>query len=443
MTGQPPAAVSVSSPRRMRVRWKIFLLLFGVGVVAYLQQRGITVASVQIMPQLGITQMHIGWLEEAFIVGYALMQFPGGVLGQRLGARRTFVLIGLTAFAAAMAVPLAPLVASGVVLFAVLLLAQLLLGLAQGPIFPVSTGVFEVWFPARRWAFVVGFQSVGLHVAEIVTPPLTAILMVALGWQWALMLLTLPALPLILWWAWYGRNTPAEHPAVSAAELAELGANVRARVDSSISWGRIAVLLRNRDVLALTVSYFFMNYVYYLIANWCFLYLVQQRHFGVLDSGWLAAIVPVGGAVGAGLGGYMADGLAVRYGVRTGMRVVPLLALPAAGVLLLITEGAANPYLAVAALCVCFALIELTEGPYWGAVMHIAGADSMAASGLFNTGGNAGGIVATPIIAWLSGQHAWTSCFLIGAACAAASALLWLPVDPTRPLLPTARVPAQ
>ena len=37
--------------------------------------------------------MQLGWLETAFLLGYAGMQFPGGVLGQRLGAR-SFVLIG-------------------------------------------------------------------------------------------------------------------------------------------------------------------------------------------------------------------------------------------------------------------------------------------------------------------------------------------------------------
>ena len=67
----------------MRVRWKIFLFLFGFGFIAYLQQRSITVASYQMMPQLGLSQMQIGWLETALIVGYTIMQFPGGVLGQR------------------------------------------------------------------------------------------------------------------------------------------------------------------------------------------------------------------------------------------------------------------------------------------------------------------------------------------------------------------------
>ena len=34
---------------------------------------------------------------------------------------------------------------------------------------------------------------------------------------------SLPALLLIGLWAWYGRNTPKEHPKVTAQELAELG----------------------------------------------------------------------------------------------------------------------------------------------------------------------------------------------------------------------------
>ena len=39
------------------------------------------------MPDLGLSQMQIGWLEWAFVLGYAAFQLPGGVIGQRLGAR--------------------------------------------------------------------------------------------------------------------------------------------------------------------------------------------------------------------------------------------------------------------------------------------------------------------------------------------------------------------
>jgi len=97
---------------------------------------------------------------------------------------------------------------------------------------------------------------------------------------------------------------------------------------------------------------------------------------------------------------------------------------------------ATNPYLAVVALALCFAAVELNEGPYWAAIMHVGRSDSMAAGGLLNTGGNLGGLICTPIVAYLSGHQAWTPAFLIGMGFAAVSAALWLVVDPTRTAVP-------
>lgn len=428
------AAALVRRPpaQRLRVRWRIFLFLFGFGFITYLQQRAITVAGLQMMPQLHLSQAQIGWLEEALLLGYTVLQFPGGVLGQRLGARVTFIAIGLVAVTASVATPLAPLVFAGGALFASLALLQFVLGAAQGPVFPVSAGVFETWFPPARWPLVQGLQSMGLQLGAAATPPLIATLMVAFDWQQALLWSALPALLLIAGWAWYGRNTPAEHPAVSATELSELDTHAQARVDDSISWRRIGTLLRNRDVLLLTGSYVCMNYVFYLIANWCVFYLVQERHFTLLESGRLASTPPLAAAIASGLGGALASYFSVRYGVRRGLAIVPLVSLPAAAVLQYLAVDAANAYLAVLALALCFGAVELNEGPYWAAIMHVGRADTMAASGLLNTGGNAGGLIATPIVAYLSARHEWTLAFAIGAACAVAGAAAWLVVDPMR-----------
>jgi len=434
---EPRAEPSVRSPPRVRVRWWIFLYLFGFGFVVYFQQRGITVASYQMMPQLHLTQEQIGWLLWWMLLGYTALQFPGGVIGQRVGARRTFVIISLLAFAATLGTPLLPLLLTGAALFAALLATQLLLGASQGPVFPVSAGVFETWFPARQWPLVQGLQSMGLQLGAAITAPLIASLMSSFGWQRALAWSALPVLALIGGWAWYGRDTPREHPAVTEAELAELGP-VAERVDHAISWQRVWELMRNRDVLALTASYICMNYVFYLLANWSFLYLVQERHFTVLESGWLASTPPLAAAIGAGVGGQLASVLGERYGVRTGLRIIPLLSLPAAGVLQFAAVDATNPYLAVVALALCFAAVELNEGPYWAAIMHVGRSDAMAAGGLLNTGGNLGGLICTPIVAYLSGHQAWTPAFLIGMGFAAVSAALWLIVDPTRAATPGA-----
>jgi predicted MFS family arabinose efflux permease len=87
---------------------------------------------------------------------------------------------------------------------------------------------------------------------------------------------------------------------------------------------------------------------------------------------------------------------------------------------------------AVGCLALCFALVEVNEGCYWAAGMHLGRADTMAATGILNTGGNAGGLIATPIVAYLSEHQAWMTAFVLGTAFALVSAALWLLVNPTR-----------
>lgn len=417
---------------RPRVRWRMYFFLFMFGMIAYLQARSIPVAGVKMMSTLGLTPLELSYIETAFLVGYTLMQFPGGLLGQYLGARRTFVVIGLIAFAAALATPLAPYVLTAGALYATLLAAQFVLGAAQGPIFPVSAGVFEAWFTPDRWPLVQGVQSMALGIGAALAPYLVTPLMVNFDWQRALIWTTLPALVFIIWWGLYARNTPAEHPRVSEPELSELGPQATTTAELGVEWPRVRALLGSRDVLLLTVSYFCMNYVYYLLANWCFFYLLQERHFTTLETGNLASLPPLAAAVGAGAGGYLATVLARRFGVRAGLRLLPLLSLPAAGLMQFVAVDAFNAYLAVAALALCFFFVELNEGPYWAAMMQVARADAMAATGILNTGGNLAGIIATPIIGYLVAHHQWTVAFLLGTGMAVASGAAWFLIDPTR-----------
>lgn len=411
------------------IRWRIFSFLFGFGFLAYLQQKSLTVAAERMMPELGLSQLQIGLLEQAFVLGYAIFQIPGGVFGQRHGARRTFVIIGLAAFLATIATPVAPYLLSGTGLFAALLGVQLLLGCSQGAIFPVSAGVFETWFPSSRWAFVQGLQTMGLALGAAITAPLVASLMATVGWQPALLWTSLPALALIALWGWYGRNSPREHPSVSAEELAEIGDQDISAVDSQITLSRLLRMFGDRNVLLLAISYLCMNYVFYLLSNWVFLYLVQERKFSLLESGWLATAPPLAAALGAGIGGLVTGILCKRFGDRWGFRLVPLFALPTAGVLLLTAVNAANPYWAVAVLALCFGCVELTEGAFWAAAMTVGRGDTMAISGFMNTGGNLGGIIGIPIVAYLSGQHMWRAAFFIGTGFAVVSAVAWLGIE--------------
>ena len=56
--------------------------------------------------------------------------------------------------------------------------------------------------------------------------------------------------------------------------------------------------------------------------------------------------------------------------------------------------------------------------------MFVARADTMSATGVLNTGGNGGGLIGIPIVAYLSGHGDWTVAFVIGAVFSVVGAML-------------------
>src|SRR5258708_5231653 len=103
------------------VGWRIFWLLVASAMIVYFQQKTLMVAAARIMPDLSLSQMQIGWLQWAFVVSYACLQLPGGIAGQRFGARRTLFVTGLLAVGAAAAMPIAPTILTGTGLFVALI----------------------------------------------------------------------------------------------------------------------------------------------------------------------------------------------------------------------------------------------------------------------------------------------------------------------------------
>jgi sugar phosphate permease len=435
------SAINPVIPARasLRLRWVIFAFLFAFTFAAYVQRTAISVAAEPMMPQLGLTQLQIGWLETAFLVSYTALQFPAGVLGQFLGSRLMLTLCGALAVAATIAVPVLPALTTGGMLFILLLLAQFILGAAQAPLFALVSGALERWFPSHQWALTQGLSSSGIGLGAAAAPAVIASLMVVLGWQMALLIVALPVVPLMLaWWA-FARDSPWHHPRVTAHELSELTHAPCERAITPPTWPRVRKLLLNRDLIGLTLSYTAMNFVFYLITLWSFLYLVQARHFTVLAGGLSAAVPSLGGAAGAAIGGIAASALTRKLGARKGLKIVPLLTLPASGILLLISVHAASAWVALAGLTFAFGLLETNESCFWAASMEIGREDAVAAGAILNTGGNLGGIIATPIVAALSGGGNWTTPFIAGAACAALSAALWLVINPAPRTLSGAR----
>ena len=121
-----------------RIRWVILFLLFGISVITYIDRVNISVTARHMMPALGMTDIQMGWVFSAFVLGYALCQIPGGWLGDRWGARRilTLAVIWWSIFTAVTALaPTLPIVGM-VGILGSLMLVRFLIGVGEAAALP-------------------------------------------------------------------------------------------------------------------------------------------------------------------------------------------------------------------------------------------------------------------------------------------------------------------
>jgi len=420
------------TPLRSHVRWYILALLFAASFVAYLLRTNMSVAGERMMGDLGLSQIQLGIVLAAFAWGYAIFQFPGGVFGDTIGGRKALTIMaviwgGLTLLTAL--VP-SPGLASPIVILIVLGGIRFLMGAAQAPLYPVTSGGTTChWFPVTGWAFPNGLTNAGLTLGSAATGPLIAWLMVTVGWRQSFVVTAPIAFVLAGVWWWYARDRPSEHPAVNQAELDLINAGRSAALVQVPLPGAWRKLLANRQILLLTASYFCSNYVFYFFFNWLFIYLVQNRGFKALEGGLYASLPWIVGAVGALLGGLWSDRLSRKLGPRLGTRIPCVVGLSFAAVLILLAATAQDPRLAVAYLSLCLAFQQLTEGAFWAATIGVSGRNASAGCGILNTGGNVVGGVGALAVPFMVQSLGWPAALASASVFAVVGAGLWLLID--------------
>jgi ACS family glucarate transporter-like MFS transporter len=187
-------------------------------------------------------------------------------------------------------------------------------------------------------------------------------------------------------------------------------------------WRKVIV---HRDVLLLAAAYFCDNYVFYIFSQWLFTYLVEERGFALLESGFLYALPFIVGAVLAPVGGGVCDAFCKRLGPRWGCRLPAIIGLGLVAILLLAGAQSPHPYVAVALLSLCFGFTQFIEGPFWAAATYIAGPHTASATGVLNTGGSIAGFLA-PVVGMMLDHYGWLPTLASGSVFAVVGAILWL-----------------
>src|SRR5579885_265315 len=352
----------------------IVTLMVVLSGMSYFDRTIMSIAGPVIMKESHISETEMGTVYSAFLFTYAILMGPGGALADRFGAR---LVLGLGGFLCAL-----------------------------------FTGFTAM---ASRVQSVI---MAGAAVGGAVSPVLFAAMIAHFGWRNSFWLAALLAAVVYGVWYWYVRDYPP----------GDRGTTAPPRPEPAL-WGR---LLRDRNLMLLTFSYFCVDYFEYIFFYWIYYYFGEIRHMGKDESAIYVAILMMTMVVMTPVGGWLSDRLVARMGLKNGRRVVPVLGMLLSAVFLYIGAGGLSTAATVTLLSLAFGFCTSVEGPFWATTIDIGGSQVGAACGIMNTGGNLGGILAPVLTPVLAVRFGWAAGLYFGSFMIALGVLVWIFIDPSR-----------
>ena len=438
---------AMNGARTSNVRWLLIFWLFVLSAVSYLDRVNISIAGGSIAEAYHLNDVQLGKAFSAMLVGYALFQTVGGRLADRYGPRR--VLAGGVAwwgiFTALTAMVPAHIAGALLVFVAV----RFLLGAGEAVIYPSANQFVARWIPTNERGVANGWIFAGVGAGAGLTPLLITQIMVRYGWRSSFWVCSLIGFAAGAVWFFIARDTPAEHPGVSASELTLIRSGLTETQPSRnqkvlVPWRRV---FQSKEVWALTVSYFCYGYVAWIFFSWFYRYLAKVRGLDLKASAFYTMLPFLAMLVCCLLGGTINDWLTKWKGPRVGRCGLAAFAITIAGVFIAFGSQVQSARLASLVLAGGAGALYLSQSSFWSVTADLAGASSGSVSGFMNMGNQTGAALTASLTPWIAVRFGWTTSFLVAAALCLVGAASWLMVDPSRHLTvlqaDAAEVPAQ
>lgn len=430
------------------IRQFLVFWLFILSAVSYLDRVNISIAGGALADAYHLNDVQLGKVFSAMLVGYALFQTVAGRLADRYGARRVLTagVIWWGVFTALTA--LVPAKISGALL--IFVVVRFLLGAGEAVIYPSANQFIARWIPMRERGIANGWIFAGVGAGAGLTPPLITYIMIHYGWRSSFLVCSVIGFIAATIWFVAARDTPAQHPRISREELTTIERGLRlpslasgatlgetknpapAASPASVSWQRI---LRSKEILAVTVSYFCYGYVAWIFFSWFYRYLAKVRGLDLKTSAFYSMLPFLAMLVACLAGGLINDRLTKWKGPRLGRCVLAALAIALAGIFIALGSQVKSARLASIVLAGGAGALYLSQSSFWSLTADVAGPSSGFVSGFMNTGNQIGAAITASLTPWIALRYGWTASFLIAAVLCFVGAACWLLVNPAKSLL--------
>jgi ACS family glucarate transporter-like MFS transporter len=414
----------------MPIRWLLIFWMFAISAISFLDRVNLSIAGRFIQQEFHISDLQLGPVFSAFLVGYALCQAPAGRLADRFGPRLILALGTLwwgifTALTAMLSAGMASL-------FLLLLAVRFSLGTGEAVLFPASNRLVANWIPSKERGLANGLIFAGVGAGSGITPPLVTHIVLNYGWRASFWVSAVIGLAAGAIWYWLARDRPEDHPWVTPQEIALIEQGLpeppaALEIGKPLPWRTI---FRSKDVLAIAFSYFTYGYAAWIFFAWFFIYLSKVRGLDLKSSAYYTMLPFIAMTTGSIVGGRISDILTRRYGNRIGRCGVAIAGIALAAVFIASGTQVESARLASVVLAGGAGALYLSQSSFWSVTADMAGASAGSVSGIMNMGGQIGGIVTASLTPLIAARFSWTASFLVAAALCAVGSLAWLLVDP-------------
>ncbi|MGP8260909.1 MAG: MFS transporter [Acidobacteriaceae bacterium] len=410
------------------------LWLLVISAAVYVDRINISIASTGISKEFSISNVRMGWVYAAFLVGYAGLQIPAGVLARRLGPRLTLGLLGVWRPIFIVLIAFIPHGFGNPLL--ILIFLRFALGAGEATMFPATSQFVERWFPASERGKANGLIFAGIGLAGLTTRLMGEIIL-RFGWRATFCFTsTIGALAGLVWYL-ASRNTPEEHPWVGDAEreliISQRRVKPAAKEDDS-QYGKHKIpwlsIFSCKAVLAVTLSYFAYGYVAWMFYTWFFTYMSQARGLNLKTSTLYTMLPFLAMTTGCLLGGALSDWITKHYGARQGRCLLSAVSLGITAFLLVMGSRIESAMAAAFMLAFGVGVLFIAQSIYWAVAADISGEYVGVVSGIMNMGAQVGGVCTALLTPLIAAQFGWNASFATAAVIAAIGALAWLIIDP-------------
>ncbi len=392
-----PETNPIAERCRARVIKRLMPFLFVLYVIAYLDRVNVGFAALSMKGDLQFTDQVIGIGAGIFFIGYVTLEIPGTILVERWSARGWIARIMISWGILAM---LTGFVQTKNQFYII----RFLLGAAEAGFFPGIIVYLSHWFRYQDRAKAVALLMTAVSVSNIIGSPLSGVLMRLewlglAGWRWMFIIEGFPAVIFGIITLFYLTDRPHQAKWLPEDEKKWLIETLQHETKAKQEKHSLSILqaFKHREVVLLTLAYFFMVTAVYGLNFWIPSIVKSLSGLPNLIVSLIAALPYCFGFVAILVVGWHSDKTKERrWHTALSMMAASL------GLMLSVVFGNFAP-MAIAMLCITGAGNAGYLPGFWALpTSFLSGTTAAASIGLINSFGNLGGFVGPYVVGYLS-----------------------------------------